>query len=445
MTFSTLLPILKVLVSFGCMLVGIRFKIHLFFSILIGSFILALLFGMNPVSWIVAAGDGITQSQTLFLASIIAMILALSGLLDQSGQAQRLLAAIGGRIKRPRLALAFFPALIGLLPMPGGAVFSAPMVRNMADRLAARRSFGTVAPMDQSLINYWYRHIWELAWPLYPGVILCSSLSGISLASIALLLSPAPILSLILGWYYFLRPKALRFEEASQKPREKDDKTPEFIEDAPLSLALWEAIPLLVAIIGAIVMELLITFLIPSLPFEWGVLLALGAAFICSAVQNRYGLKRIVGLFAKRHLLEMMGVVASIYIFKEVLQQSGAIDQIGGQSAGAAALFASAMFLPFFVGAVSGINVAFVGAAFPLLLGLIHQMGLESQLVPYVVLGMFAGYAGVMSSPLHLCFILTCQYFGADLSKAWRRVLVPCGILLGFGVIYFFILRAIYS
>ena len=51
--------------------------------------------------------------------------------------------------------------------------------------------------------------------------------------------------------------------------------------------------------------------------------------------------------------------------------------------------------------------------------------------------------AGVMASPLHICFVMTCQYFGVDLPKAWRAAAVPSLALLGFGVVWFFVLRAI--
>jgi uncharacterized protein len=441
MTLEAMLPILKVLLSFAAMLAGIRLRLGLFGSILGGSLLLALLFGMGPIAWLGAAVDGVTHPQTLLLAAIIAVILAFSDLLDKSGQAERLLTTIGGRIKRPRLALAFFPALIGLLPMPGGAVFSAPMVRSMADRLARQGSLGVVNPTDQALINYWYRHIWELAWPLYPGIIMAASLSGVPLATLAALLSPAPVLGILLGWWFFLRPKALRMlEPADQQQRSESGGQP-LLQEASTGQILKEALPLLVAIVGAIVLELCTAWLMPWLHFEWGVLLALLAAFATCALQNRWTMGKLALLFTKRHLIVMLGVVAAIFVFKEALQQSGAIDEIAGRAGGGVALFAAAVFLPYFVGMVAGLNIAFVGAAFPLLLGLLEQMGLERMIPAYIVLGMFSGFAGVMSSPLHLCFILTCQYFQVDLAQAWRRVLLPCGVLIAAGVAHFLLIR----
>ena len=49
---------------------------------------------------------------------------------------QRLLEHFQGLLRNAGLNLVVFPALIGLLPMPGGAIFSAPMVKNIGQRHA---------------------------------------------------------------------------------------------------------------------------------------------------------------------------------------------------------------------------------------------------------------------------------------------------------------------
>jgi len=60
-------------------------------------------------------------------------------------------------------------------------------------------------------------------------------------------------------------------------------------------------------------------------------------------------------------------------------------------------------------------------------------------------LGMLAlafgsGFAGVMLSPVHLCLVLTREYFEADLAKVYRRLWVPSALVLATAVIplYFF-------
>ena len=139
----------------------------------------------------------------------------------------------------------------------------------------------------------------------------------------------------------------------------------------------------------------------------------------------------------------MIFVIVAIFIFKDIMQAAGVVDEMAAAAGGGAALFASAVFLPFFVGMVAGINVAFVGSTFPLLIGVLTMLGMQAQLIPYLILASFAGFTGVMVSPIHICFILTCEFFGCDLARTWRKLVVPCMLLLlsGVGVFYFWLTR----
>jgi hypothetical protein len=100
-----------------------------------------------------------------------------------------------------------------------------------------------------------------------------------------------------------------------------------------------------------------------------------------------------------------------------------------------------AIVLPFLVGFVSGITMAFVGATFPLLFGLLHSTG-QSHLVPAVLsLGLYSGFAGIMSSPMHICYLMTCNYFHQDPGKLLPRILVPGLLLIPAGLICFLVLN----
>ena len=124
------------------------------------------------------------------------------------------------------------------------------------------------------------------------------------------------------------------------------------------------------------------------------------------------------------------------------MEQAGVVREMV-KLGGGAALITSAVFVPALVGMVAGITMAFVGAAFPLMLGLLDQLGMRDQAMAWAMLALVSGFAGVMASPLHICFVMTCQYFGVDLARSWRAVALPCLALMGFGVAWFFVLRAL--
>ncbi|MDP3426140.1 MAG: DUF401 family protein, partial [Humidesulfovibrio sp.] len=181
-------------------------------------------------------------------------------------------------------------------------------------------------------------------------------------------------------------------------------------------------------------------------PFELGIMAALGLAILCALAQNRVGPQFLAGVLRKAELYQLVALVVSILMFKDVIGASGAVEQLSRVASGPGALFALTLLLPFLVGAISGITVAFVGSTFPILLGILGAgaaTGLPAdnpQLIAYLVLGLFAGFTGVMISPLHVCFILSCQFFGVDMAQAWRRLVMPCALLLACGVAWFFVL-----
>ncbi|UZP66201.1 DUF401 family protein [Desulfovibrio mangrovi] len=422
--FVTFMPLFKLAAVFIIMLTAIRCKLGLMLSICLGSIVMALLFKLPAAQWPETVVTALLQPQTLYLALIVALILLLSDVLDKTGQAGRLMDSLAGYLRHPRLRLVFFPVLIGLLPMPGGAVFSAPMLGSVSEKLK-------VPARERVLLNYWFRHIWETWWPLYPGIILAASISGVSIGHIALYGLPGMAVMVALGWFFILRPGVLKLDEAAAGETHERDG----------GKVLRFGLPLLVAILGAVGMEVGISLFMPGIPFEFGVMLALASAILVAVWQNPGSLGIVARSLTRPHLWVMLGVVASIFIFKDTMQAAGVIRELSALAGGPAAIIAAATLLPYLVGLVSGITLAYVGATFPLLTGLLAQAGLQDQMAAYVVLSIFSGFTGIMSSPMHICFVLSCQYFKTDIGGAWRRLVLPCLLLIGSGGVYFSLLR----
>ena len=120
----------RVLMVFILVLLLIRKKLSLGNAFLLGAVALSLLFGLHPAAMVGSMAQSIVYPKTSSLALIVALILVLSNSMELSGQMQRLLNNFKGLITNIRINLIVFPALIGLLPMPGGAVFSSPTQRS---------------------------------------------------------------------------------------------------------------------------------------------------------------------------------------------------------------------------------------------------------------------------------------------------------------------------
>ena len=420
----TLLPYIKVLAAFAVMLGGMRLKIGLAPSILLGGAFLGVVFGMGIMPLLETATLSLVQEKFLYLLSIVGLIMVLSDGLERSGQSKRLMEAMSGYLINPKMRLIFFPALIGLLPMPGGAIFSAPMVKTMGEKMA-------ISAEDQATINYWFRHVWEMAWPLYPGIILTVALADIPISAFISRTWPGVVAVFFFGWLFLLRPVVPKIVAGVDA---KDTGGRDF------GKVRREGLPLLIAIVGAIGCESALASFSPQVPFELGVIVALLAAVATVMIQNGLGFDFLRQVLTKKTMWSMLMVIAAIFIFKDTMHAAGIVEEMAAAAGGGAALFAASVFLPFLVGMVAGVNVAFVGATFPLLLGLLRNLGMDSLVIPYLVIATFAGFTGVMISPIHICFVLTCNFFGADISSTWRRLVVPCCAFLAVGIAYFYLL-----
>jgi len=84
--------------------------------------------------------------------------------------------------------------------------------------------------------------------------------------------------------------------------------------------------------------------------------------------------------------------------------------------------------LPFSVGVLTGLATAYVGATYPLLMAMFAKGSVD---VPLLAFAFASGYAGVLLSPMHLCLILTKDYYRAELGKVYRLLLLPTLLLVG--------------
>lgn len=423
-TFSQFFPLIKIAAAFGIMLTGIRLRIGLGLSILAGGGSMALFFGLPISAWPQSAINGIMDQTTLFLELIVSCIMVLSHLLEKTGQSKRLMAALSVYMQNPKLRLIFFPILIGLLPMPGGAVFSAPMVDSVSHGMHLKGE-------DKSAVNYWFRHVLEMSWPLYPGLLMASTLSGLPITRLAFYNLVASVIFFTLGYVFILKPIMAR---ATILPI-PDKRTGETWKEA-----LIAGLPLITAIGGAIVLEFFIGVFFPNAPFEIGIIIALISAITCCFVQNHFSLAPVLATFKAKSFWGILWVILTIFVFKQLIHDAQVIQGLAQLASGSTALIVAGVCLPFLVGFISGITLAYVGSTFPIMLGLLAQLGLQQYTLQFTILGMYAGFTGIMVSPIHICFLVSCEYFRANFTQTWRRIALPSMLILFFGSIWFSIL-----
>ncbi len=427
MSFANAIPALpKTAVIFAIIIFAIRKNISLANAFAAGALLLAMFFGLPPLDTLKSIVAGIIDPKTISLCIIIALILIFSSSLEKCGQLRRLLDNFRGMVKSPKLNLSIFPALIGLLPMPGGAVFSAPMVKELGDR-------SRLSAASLSYINYWFRHIWEYWWPMYSGVLLATLLADINLVTFIGLMIPFTLVMVWIGWLPVRRSKLISSVPESDGGKHK-------------ILFFKEIAPILVVIITALALGwwLSVVFSSMTVAKETGLIIALCGGIGLVWQNNRMPAPEAFKIITSSHTAKIVYMVAAILVFKQVLEDSGAVDEICSELLYLnIPLWLIWGLLPFVVGILTGITIAFVGSAFPILISLIDAQTASGAMLPYIMLGMTCGFVGVLISPLHLCLVLSNEYFGTDLHAVYRFLWLPCLCIVTCAFAYFFLLEKI--
>lgn len=390
-------PAINLLLTFGLIIVLLRKKVQTGLVMLCAGLVLGLLFKVDFLSQIFTLKRAIITPVFLQLGIALNIIMFLEHVMRTKGYLGKTMAALKCLIPSSKINLMILPAFLGLLPSPGGAAFSAPLVAEAGRGLS-------LSPEDHSQINYWFRHVWEFFIPMYPGVILASQLLEIPVGKISLMLAPFFFISVPLGYYLYIR---------------QIETPPGLKETAATSDAKRKGLMKLLAGVWPVVV-IVFTVLI----FKTDVSLTVTVVLILLLIINRYQLPELKKLWQESFSLSIMLLIAGILFFKEMLATSGVIQWLPVylKSLGVPD-FLVVVCLTFFVAFAIGLSQGYVAATFPLLIGII---GTGPQLNPgALLLAYISGFVGIMLSPVHLCLFITVDYFKADLIKVWRSVVLP--------------------
>jgi integral membrane protein (TIGR00529 family) len=410
---------------FSLILILSRLRVQLSLSLLIGSLLLALLTGLGLEAWIRGAVSAITSLQTLSLAAIIGLILIMSRLMEGSGHMKRLVDSFARLSRDARIVGSVMPALIGLLPMPGGALFSAPMVETSLNQHG-------VSGEQKTVLNYWFRHIWEYWWPLYPGVVLVIALLGVDTWRFITFMAPLTLLSVVAGVIFILLPLGRIESPREGHPTWSDIKG-----------FVWEIMPILVVILVILLLVGTTKFLHLfdiniKISGVTSILPGLLAAILWVCLVNRIPLHQFRAASLDKRALPLLFLIFTIMIFKTIMTESHAVLQVRDEMMTyKIPVLVVIMILPFISGIITGIAMGFVGASFPLIIPLFHTAQTLDYMA-YAALAYTFGYMGMMLSPVHLCLLVSKDYYKASLMKSYARLLPPVVmVLIGVVVLFF--------
>ncbi len=398
-------PSVALLVSIVVILLLLRLKLHPGFAIFGGSLILTLL--VLPLPSIPSLMlHSLLAKQTLTLLVVVASAMTLSSLMEEKGLLAKLAAAMESI--GPRLAMHLVPAAIGLVPMPAGALVSATALRSLAQRLG-------LTPEQSTFINYWFRHIWEFSIPIYPTVIVTSAVLSVPIFSVVKTLAPMTALTIALG-------VLVSYQILKKTPRIKGEARGSAKSIAyNLFRAAWPILLLVVLIFSKV-----------------DAMIAFPLALVLLAGQQRAKwpeLKKSLKYGLNPRILLLL---YAIMLYKATIESSGAAKMLifDMQAIGLPPLL-MLIGLPLLMGLATGYGPSFAGLALPLLVPyVVAESGINAS---SLLLAFVSGMMGQLLSPMHLCFILSAEYFKANLARVYKYLLPLCVVIEAIVILIYYI------
>ena len=201
-------PLLVFAVSIAFFVVLMYRRVGLGISLILAAVMMSLLsLGISGTGIVLFETCVDSTTMTLVFASFFVMFLSL--LYKETGLVTSLTRSLGGFIKNSKVTVSLLPAVIGLLPVTGGALMSAPMVETEANKLGLDES-------KKTYINIWFRHPILPIYPVSQFLILTAALTGIAIDALITRQVFVVIIMITIGYFIGLR-KAKKGKTITQR------------------------------------------------------------------------------------------------------------------------------------------------------------------------------------------------------------------------------------
>jgi len=418
------ISLLGVLIAFAAIVLMIRKRYNFGLSLIFGSglvavfslavsspesigkaVILALIYDVDTASF---------QLQTIELAVLMTLIYMLASLMQDTGGIAKLIRSLRSFFSQGG-TLGLIPAIYGLMPVPGGALFSAAIVDEEGEKFGLKTN-------EKNYFNIWFRHIWFPVYPISSTILIMADLSSINMYQLILANGVAFFAMILIGFVFLkriIKPWKLKNKDDKQKMN-RDWKG--FVYLLPPVIPLGFSVLTYTGFID----------LFPA--FIIGVIVSIGILYVLSDVDvSQYT------LFCKNALTwKLAAVIIGIMLFREIFSVSGANQAIFSllQLLPVPILLIIIVF-PFVLGVLTGYLLSGITLSYILVEPWFDMMNMD--IVGIVSILFMSGFIGYLISPIHLCNVLSSEYLKTDTTRMYN-LLIPSAIVLLFIHIIFVIL-----
>jgi len=426
----------KVLAALALILIVSRLSRHLIVAVLVATVVLGLWCGHDAAAFAAITWQRVFSLDNLMLVVIVLQVIWLSSQMAASGVMDDLVTSVRNRVSQ-RTSMAVLPAVIGLLPMPGGALFSAPLVDSVDVD-------GSVPARLKAQTNHWFRHVWEYWWPLYPGVLLAVDITGLDIWQFTLLQLPLSAFAVLTGAWFLLRHIP---GDARETESRAEGPTPSFVR-----LVLPIAVVILCYAVIRTGHGILSGLAGGELPLNKYAPMAVGllAGMATLQLQRPLGRGEWRKVLVQRRAFVMVAIVVAVRVYGAFIEAdlpggTALVSQMHGELTGwGVPLLPVLMILPFLSGLSTGLSIGFVGASFPIVMALIGEDPSTGTYLSTIVLAYGFGYIGMLISPVHVCLVVTSEHFETHLLRNMLALVRPGTAMLVLVTGAYFLVRAVF-
>ena len=384
-----MLEIIGLIVAFLMIFILRAKNIEFYIAITLAAIIIGLTSGAPLAIFTDVLIQTLSAYNTWNLVSAVALITVLGYTLKETGLMVRFIEGMS-KILPGNILLATIPALFGFLSMPGGALMSAPFIEPEANKLGLK-------PEYKTYYNVWFRHLLYWVNPITSSTLMAVALSGIPVNTWLRVQSPLFFVMMAIGF--------VASRNFIENPKKSIGNKKLTIDD------LKGGIPIIVTVI----------LTLTGAPI-WASLLA---GILVGMILGKVKTDKAVEIFKNGIRWDLVASILSMLYLRDMITSSGSVVKLfEAVIASGVPVMAIAIIVPLFIGAISGSPAMGVGIAFPILLPLFG--GADLHLTSIVFLGITCTY---ITSPLHLCLVLTNDYFKSDLNKV-IKYLAPSSFAL---------------
>jgi integral membrane protein (TIGR00529 family) len=343
-----------------------------------------------------------TEPLTIELLLAILFISILGYLMDQLEYMNRMIEGLENVLRSVKLTILLTPAIVGTLLVTGGALMSCPMVETLGNRIGLSNE-------KKATVNLIFRHGLYFIYPLSPPMILAIKLGGFDPWAFIRLMLPMSIAMYFVGYFIFLK-------DIEVKPLPKIT-VKEYFKN--LVKFLYFTSPIILSVLGVFVLGIKFHY-----SLALGILWLVGIQEI-DLLMNKGERKNVLKLIPKGISIKMLLAIFGIMYFKNIV---GGLDALNatlnsfinsGFPIEIIILFSAALISYTLASTQPGIAILF-----PLILPLASTMDMKLLYGMFIYVSAFMFY---YASPLHMCQVLTLEYFDVSIKKLYSnyKVILP--------------------